>query len=309
MTDTQLLITAVLLLTAIAGTLALVVKRLRLDRLAARRMAALHDLLGRAQEQNQLFDISVDGAIRRSPMSGLLAGFSATALQMEILAFVPGELRGEPVEVYFRVNAPEGPAFYRFRSAIAQVRSGNAISRVSLAFPTDIFLGQKRRFFRVQPPKEKVRLIGVWNLPAEKALPRDTAEIGPPLLHYKFGDGAETMQVADISTSGMALSFPLPDPEKRPVDLKLGDRVLCLLVYQVAKENRIVTFWCTCTVSNERTPQEPEPMLIFGLRFTNWAVLERGNSEIRWFNSTEENGASPITQWVRQLEVERRGHP
>ena len=172
--------------------------------------------------------------------------------------------------------------------------------------PKDIDAGQKRHFIRVKPPKDLVRVIGVWEMDPAKPMPRNTAEIGRPLLHYKSGMENELVQVADISATGMALRFPAESLEDKPVDLNKGSQLLCLIIYQMSKEDRVVTFWCTCDVLNIRMQKEPTPALVLGTEFSNWAVLEQGKADINWFHSTPKSGVSPITQWVMQMDIQQR---
>ncbi|MBQ9453339.1 MAG: PilZ domain-containing protein [Desulfovibrio sp.] len=305
MTNIQLLITIIILLAAISAIALLLRNRLQYRRAAQQRLAVMHELLETAQGQNELFDISVKRKdAKHNALSGMLSSVGDT-LEMEILSYVSPELSGEEVEVYFRIRSTDGLAFYKFTSTVQHVQGNIEKSRISLQFPADITAGQKRQFFRVNPPKETVRVIGLWDLPVGKPAPRDTSEIGRPLLHYKYGTGNETVQVSDISGTGVALRFPMPDPSCKPVDLEEGTQVLCLIVYHMGKDGRMVTFWCTCTVLNIREQQDP-PALVLGMKFTNWAVLEHGKSEINWFHSKQDSGVSPITQWVMQVDREQR---
>ena len=201
---------------------------------------------------------------------------------------------------------PEGPAFFKFQSTVQQVKGSYEKSYIMLAMPKEIDAGQKRHFIRVKPPKDLVRAIGVWEMDPAKPIPRNTCEIGRPLLHYKAGMENELVQVADISATGMALRFPAESLEDKPVDLNKGSQLLCLIIYQVSKDDRVVTFWCTCDVLNIRMQNGPEPALILGTEFSNWAVLEQGKSEINWFHSTPKSGVSPITQWVMQMDIQQR---
>lgn len=305
MTDTQLFITIAVALTALCVLFFIIRQHLQYTRAARKRAAIIRELLESAQAQNELFDVSVKHkSAKHNALSGMLASTDG-ALELEILSYVSPELVGEEVEVFFRIRSADGFGFYKFSSTVRRVQGNIEKSRVTLDFPTDISTGQKRQFFRVNPPKETVRVIGLWELPAGKPPPRDTSEIGRPLLHYKYGTGKETMQVADISGTGVALRFPLPDPDSRPVDLEQGSQVLCLIVYHMGKDSRMVTFWCTCEVLNVRVTQEPST-LVLGMQFTNWAVLEHGKSEIHWFHSKQDSGVSPITQWVMQVDREQR---
>ena len=306
MTGTELLIIVVLLLVALCVTLVVVKGRLQTIRQEAKRTEMIRSMLETAQGQNEIFDLNVEERHSHKGLAGTLTKILTTQLELEVLSYVSRELEGTLAEVYFRAMLPEGPAFFKFHSTIQQVKGSYEKSYLMLSMPKEIDAGQKRHFIRVKPPKDLVRVIGVWEMDPAKPIPRNTCEIGRPLLHYKAGMENELVQVADISATGMALRFPAESLEDKPVDLDKGSQLLCLIIYQVNREERVVTFWCTCDVLNIRMQNEPAPALIMGTEFSNWAVLEQGKCEINWFHSTPKSGVSPITQWVMQMDIQQR---
>ena len=306
MTGTELLIIVVLLLVALCVTLVVVKGRLQIIRQEAKRTEMIRSMLETAQEQNEIFDLNVEERHSHKGLAGTLTKILTAQLELEILSYVSRELEGTLAEVYFRAMLPEGPAFFKFHATVQQVKGSYEKSYLMLSMPKEIDAGQKRHFIRVKPPKELVRVIGVWEMDPAKPIPRNTCEIGRPLLHYKAGMESELVQVADISATGMALRFPAESLEDKPVDLDKGSQLLCLIIYQVNREERVVTFWCTCDVLNMRMQNEPAPALIMGTEFSNWAVLEQGKCEINWFHSTPKSGVSPITQWVMQMDIQQR---
>ena len=306
MTGTELFIVVVFLIVALSVTLVVVKGRLQSIRHEAKRAEMIRHMLETAQEQNEIFDLNAEERHSHKGLAGTLTKILGSQLELEILSYVSRELEGTPVEVFFRAMLPEGPAFFKFQSTVQQVKGSYEKSYIMLAMPKEIDAGQKRHFIRVKPPKDLVRVIGVWEMDPAKPIPRNTCEIGRPLLHYKAGMENELVQVADISATGMALRFPAESLEDKPVDLNKGSQLLCLIIYQVSKDDRVVTFWCTCDVLNIRMQPGPDPALILGTEFSNWAVLEQGKSEINWFHSTPKSGVSPITQWVMQMDIQQR---
>ena len=306
MTGTELFIVVVSLIVALSVTLVVVKGRLQSIRHEAKRAEMIRHMLETAQEQNEIFDLNAEERHSHKGLAGTLTKILGSQLELEILSYVSRELEGTPVEVFFRAMLPEGPAFFKFQSTVQQVKGSYEKSYIMLAMPKEIDAGQKRHFIRVKPPKDLVRVIGVWEMDPAKPIPRNTCEIGRPLLHYKAGMENELVQVADISATGMALRFPAESLDDKPVDLDKGSQLLCLIIYQVNKEDRVVTFWCTCDVLNVRMQKEPIPALVLGTEFSNWAVLEQGKSEINWFHSTPKSGVSPITQWVMQMDIQQR---
>ena len=306
MTGTELFIVVVFLIVALSVTLVVVKGRLQSIRHEAKRAEMIRHMLETAQGQNEIFDLNAEERHSHKGLAGTLTKILGSQLELEILSYVSRELEGTSVEVFFRAMLPEGPAFFKFQSTVQQVKGSYEKSYIMLAMPKEIDAGQKRHFIRVKPPKDLVRVIGVWEMDPAKPIPRNTCEIGRPLLPYQAGMENELVQVADISATGMALRFPAESLEDKPVDLNKGSQLLCLIIYQVSKDDRVVTFWCTCDVLNIRMQNGPEPALILGTEFSNWAVLEQGKSEINWFHSTPKSGVSPITQWVMQMDIQQR---
>ena len=306
MTGTELFIVVVFLIVALSVTLVVVKGRLQSIRHEAKRAEMIRHMLETAQEQNEIFDLNAEERHSHKGLAGTLTKILGSQLELEILSYVSRELEGTSVEVFFRAMLPEGPAFFKFQSTVQQVKGSYEKSYLLISMPKEIDAGQKRHFIRVKPPKDLVRVIGVWEMDPAKPIPRNTCEIGQPLLHYKAGMENELVQVADISATGMALRFPAESLDDKPVDLDKGSQLLCLIIYQVNKEDRVVTFWCTCDVLNVRMQKEPIPALVLGTEFSNWAVLEQGKSEINWFHSTPKSGVSPITQWVMQMDIQQR---
>lgn len=307
MTGKQLLLVCIAVLVVFCITAIIAQTYLQRQRQAARRKAIIRQMLETAQGQNEIFDIKIlDASATHKGLAALLQNISPTSLGMEVLSFVSQELVGVTVEVYFRATLPEGPTFYKFRAVIESVASGRKKSQLRLTSPEDLAAGQKRVFIRIKPPKDKVSVIGVWEIDSSKPIPRSTSEISRPLLHYKRGMEKEPVQVENISATGMALRFPMEDLGIKPVDLDKGSQLLCLIIYHMGKDEKIITFWCTCTVLHARVHEGSNPALVLGTEFTNWAVLEQGKSDIHWFHSTPSRGVSPITQWVMHMDMEQR---
>ena len=112
------------------------------------------------------------------------------------------------------------------------------------------------------------------------------------------------MTIEDISGTGMALRM------QQPVDaetFKTGARLLCLLIYSESKSaGELVTFWCVGKVVNAREVQDKSQSLILGVEFTKWALLEKGKSNINWFQNSPTVGVGPISQWVMKMSLEQR---
>ena len=122
MTGTELLIIFGILIAALCFTLVVIKGRLQGMRHEAKRADLIRHLLEKAQEQNEIFDLNAEERPNSKGMAGTLTKILPAMLELEILSYVSRELEGSSVEVYFRALLPEGPAFFKFRAIVQQVR-------------------------------------------------------------------------------------------------------------------------------------------------------------------------------------------
>ncbi|MDR2055977.1 MAG: hypothetical protein LBQ10_08955 [Desulfovibrio sp.] len=283
-------------------------KKHQIQKLAARRRTILIDLLRKAQEQNEIFNIKLLGEEGgKYGLSALLLKINDHQLEMEVLEYVPMEWVDTNIDVYFRVTLQEGPIFYKFRAVVQKVRAQSQRSHLFVTPPQDLEVGQKRNFIRVRPPQESVRAVAVWYLDPTRPIPRTTAEVGPPLFHYRYGMDAAPVVLENISSTGFALRFALSVPAEPPEHLAKGSQLLCLVIYSADEHNeQFNLFWSTNEIVNSRVEEGENPTLVLGTMFTNWAMLGQGKTEIHWFHTSPTRGVMPITQWVMQIDRKQR---
>ena len=310
MVDTE---TFIIILSALCLIIVILLVIMRKKSVAAKeelkRKSVTMNVLQTAQSQNEIFEMHMlDNTAAKTTMAAILESINVDKLGYEILGHVPRGWTGSIAEIYFRVVLSNGPAFYKFNAQIQSVHGGRDKSHIRVNTPMDLEVGQKRGFIRLKPNKDAVKVIGLWKLDPAKPLPKNKSEISSPLTHYKVGMKEEPIQIENISGSGLAIRFPLIDPQNPPVELELGDLLLCLIIYAFEDHDseKLVTFWCTSEIVNSRILDSKPSALLFGLEFTNWAVMEQGESDINWFHSSPSRGASPITQWVLRMDMGKR---
>ena len=273
---------------------------------ASDRRSHIFTTLETAREQFATFNLRlVSDTPGVSGLSAIPIDVDERVLHLEVSDYVDEAWKGRPVDAYFRVDSEDGPVFYVFRSVFLSISPDFGKARVALAVPEHLRVEKKRHFVRMRPQDEAVRVIGVWPLAEGQALPRSTADIGAPLSHATPGMKVKPVQVEDISASGLALRFPGKESPQLAAIGK-GSHLLCLVVYVPESGNdKTTAFWCTGDVVNERVSQGNPPARILGVEFTNWAVLEQGDSEIHWSHSSPSRGVKPILQWVGRMDRKR----
>lgn len=277
-------------------------------RVQKRHRNIIRQMLQAAQEQNEIFDLKMlDSEDDKKGFAAILLEQKPASLSMEVLSYVSGEWTGARVVVHFRDPRPEEPVYYKFSSTIQAVQSGREKSFLTLAAPTDLEVGQKRKFIRIKPHKDAVWSISAWPVDPAKPLPRSTVEAGPAVISYKLGMEDAPVQVENISGTGMALRFQKECAEAWPVDLVKGSQILCAIEYLMdTKSEQPGTYWCVCRIVNSREVETPVPALILGVEFTNWALPEKDQPRLHWFRCSSTMGVTQITQWVMRMNLEQR---
>ena len=278
----------------------------RARRRASDRRVQIMGTLEAAREQFATFNLRpISDTPGQSGLSAILLDMDERTLHLEVADYVDEAWKGLPVDAYFRVDGEDGPIFYVFRSLFLGISPDFGKARVALALPEDLRVEKKRHFVRMRPQEDAVRVIGVWPLTEGQPLPHSTGDIGAPLSHATPGMQDKPVQVEDISASGLALRFPGKESPALAAIGK-GSHLLCLVVYVLdLSQNKPTAFWCTGEVVNERRSTGHTPARILGVEFTNWAVLEQGDSEIHWSHSSPSRGVKPILQWVERMDKKR----
>lgn len=268
------------------------------------RQSFVLDTLEQARKQFEIFNIKADAeGEAKNGISALLEKITGNSLIMESSNYIPQDLVNKEAEVFFRVRKEDGPVFFAFQSSIRKINSDYEHSEIELAIPEHIRVEQKRHFLRVQPQKNDVQVIGIWPVKPGNRLPHSSTDLGKPISQYRKGRTGETVQVENVSASGIALRFKLDKDGQAPVETEKGRQLICLVVYQMEEnETRPTAFWCTGEIMNSRIGEGQEKELVLGLEYTNWAVLEQGTSDIHWAHSSPTRGARPILQWVKKIE-------
>ena len=305
MMNTADLLLSLLFFLALCG-LWLLWRVLRARRHASSRRDYIFAMLEMAREQFATFNLRlISDTPGSSGLSAILVDMDDATLHLEVADYVDEAWKGLPVDAYFRVDTEDGPIFFVFRSLFLDILPDFGKPRVAVALPDNLRVEKKRRFVRVRPQEEAVRVIGVWALPEGQTLPHSTAEIGAPLSHATPNMKDKPVQVEDISASGLALRFPGKETEVLRA-IGIGSHVLCLVVYVLdLHSDKTTPFWCTGEVMNERKSQEQPPARILGVEFTNWAILEPGSNEIHWSHSSPSRGIKPILRWVERMDRKR----
>ncbi len=213
----------------------------------------------------------------------------------------------EPVQVFFKTTAKRKASYYQFSSYVidAQIRRNTFV--LQLPVPATLEPGQKRSFVRVEPQKGAVLGLGLWPMSDRLPLPTSIHTMKQATFNFRPGK-SEDVRVVNLSAGGMRLSM---DKELKPfdtLDLSTGSQVLCLLVLRSNEGEMPLPFWLACTIVSFSENQEKNSPLFLGLRFTNWALMENGRTDIVWFPIHKDRGVAPLASWVMRHHLEQSKH-
>lgn len=268
------------------------------------RQSFVMDCLEQAKAQYEIFNIKPDiEGEAKNGISALLEKIDAKSILLESSNYIPPDWQGKAADVFFRVRREEGPVFYAFSASIRKIVSDYELSKIELSMPDHVRVEKKRHFIRVQPQQNDVQVIGVWPIKPGSRLPKTSADIGKPISQFRKGRTEDTVQVENVSASGIALRFKLDKDGKPPLAFNKGSQLICLVVYQMEDDaGKPTAFWCSGEIMNSRIAEGHEKELVVGMEYTNWAILEQGTSDIHWAHSSPTRGARPIIQWVQKIE-------
>lgn len=265
----------------------------------------VHDTLAQARAQSEIFDLKLGSSGgTRSGISATLQGTDRSGLLFVAdspLPDIPGE---SAATAYFKVRVDGVPVFYTFDSQVRNVKTEGDESRLLLAMPSHLRVEKKRSFIRVTPPRAEIQAISVWPLEPGKRLPLTADELPSPLATFRQGKDPITLELENISATGLALRFFADNEGKFPVGAESGRQFICLVAYRPGadSQDRATAFWCTGEAMNARVAEAGGSALVLGLEFTNWAALKPGDKEIHWAHSSPSRGVKPILQWVEQID-------
>ncbi len=266
--------------------------------------------IAEAQLQRELFNVEImeesEDAAQHKGFVGALQRCQNGILALEVLSALPSGYFGKTVCVYFRLKSNNTQNFFRFTSRIEALQSKHGVSTVCLAIPECFEGEQKRNFYRVQPLPGSVRALGLWELNASQPMPETTADLKRPLCATKEGIAQPCIQLDNVSASGIALSMPINHPDGPAPDLTRGTQILCLIAFRY--NGSLLTFWCTGEIVNSRD-KDNGASRVYGIEFTNWAILQNGQSAFNWFHASPVRGIPIISQWVDSMDTSRGGRP
>jgi hypothetical protein len=212
---------------------------------------------------------------------------------------------GEPVKVYFKLNAKGVGGFYAFSSHVLGMRDTSSGVSVKLALPSEIAPMQKRSFVRITPSPTHLLGIGLWSLNPALPLPQTHTKLGKPILSYR-PDKLAQCTLLNLSAGGMRMKVPKELLQLFPAGLPLDSQLLCLLLLRSSEHDHRLPFWLVCTVVSLMDDLEKvKPGIIVGLKFKTWAHAEANSYVISWFPLGRSGEVPPLASWVIRHHMEQ----
>lgn len=236
---------------------------------------------------------------------GIIDHFSFKEDELVLSTFeeIPQAKVGLRCELYFNLLAEDRKerVFYKFSAVPQAITQSELFCTIRFSMPSSLEDGQKRAFLRVSPMPKSVNLVALWLRKPNQPLPRTTSEVGNPYLSSRNEDGQDCFAVDIDNISAMGLGVRVPDSEQKTI-LDNGE-ILCLMVYNESlEEERFINFCCTGRITNVRKAEGQSGMRVIGIEFTNWALLQKGDTRIHWYTLNKATGIEPILNWVQKLQ-------
>jgi hypothetical protein len=268
------------------------------------RKDVIRTIIQEAQKHKETFELKLyaekDGS---NSLLGVMRHYDRYRIEIEVFTPIDTRLEGTGINVHFSLKGPHGPIFYKFDSTILSIHNLTNLNRfhIGIVPPHDLKVAQKRGFIRVTPSREMIRVIAIWPMDDDSPIPKKIADLGRPAIYYRRGMKESHVNVENISASGIALRIPTQGNPTTLNPIK-GSEMLALIVYEHEKKcKQVVTFWCTCIVTNVRPVPSFNQYIVLGMQFMKWTVTKPGNKQLNWFRTSPMIGISPITQWVTHI--------
>ena len=274
------------------------------------------------KEPSQILDLLRDTVDQRSRFELLLSGRGGVlpaycspikvtnntfTLECDSLKDFSGNLDGREVTAFFRVTENKQQLGFGFTTTITAMRPLNQNWIIELNLPTLIDRRQKRGYLRVNPPKEYVQGIAVWNDPTDETghIPKDVREWGKPLMAY-IPSKLSQVQLNNISAGGMRLTVPLQSYKDMGLEFNLSNRFAVLLeLKEVGETDQRLRFWTLCRIQNYYTDFTTQGVEI-GLQFMFHAKPQEAEQPtfLYWTQLPEGGEIEAIGNWSMLYHLE-----
>ncbi|MDQ7031123.1 MAG: hypothetical protein Q9M37_00180 [Desulfonauticus sp.] len=214
---------------------------------------------------------------------------------------------GRKLSCFFRIGDNLNPIFYNFQSVIEGYDfddKGFCILRIK--FPEVVFLGQKRRFLRIEIPSKYLKVVQVWPSVLDKfaGFSKNVLTWGEPLA--KYDEENKELLLKDISGGGIKLGIK-KDKIKNLSKFKKENEYVFLYIEFEDKSLSPAFFYFICRLKNVYFTDESElDFYFFGFQFVAEGKLDK-KGEIEWNDIALDQGCERLENWLfaKYLELYR----
>lgn len=273
---------------------------------ADRQQRITREILETAMNQRSTLALEFTGAeMQGRKLSGPCVKLGAGSLLIDVGgAYASPVWNRQPVQVFFKTTTKRKASYYQFNSQVMDAQICGDTFVLQLPVPDELDPGQKRSFVRVEPQGDSVLGIGLWPMSDSVPLPTDINDMERAVFNYRPGK-AEDVHIVNLSAGGMRLSMEKKLNPFETLDLSNGSQLLCLLILRSNEGEGSLPFWLACTIVSCGEDPEKRGTLFLGLRFTNWALMEEGETGIAWFPIHKDRGVAPLATWVMRHHLEQ----
>jgi len=236
------------------------------------------------------------GEEMRTSMPCAVAEISDTHLTLELPFGVhPSPTwTGRMITAYFHIGAQQGPiTYYFFRAPIATVHpSATDVPTMTVAFPQELELGQRRRHFRLDLPSADLRDLRLWTSQTTLPLDADPNHWPEPLLTFPH------VGLVDISAGGVRLSVDarrLPRPQEGS---SVSLETVLLFLALASPEEVPVGYFVEARLRNQFKDYATSRLLM-GYEFQKFAAQpSQAGETLIWKAVNPEYGLEDLGNWI-----------
>ncbi|WP_456325383.1 hypothetical protein [Desulfonauticus submarinus] len=209
---------------------------------------------------------------------------------------------------FFKIGSGKLNAiFYNFKSIVVDYYVDKGSYIIKLKLPEKLYLGQKRRFLRIEIPSKYIKSIKLWSASLDKyaGFSKDISEWGVPLGLYD--ERKRSIFLKDISGGGIKLGIKkkiVSDVVKFKRD---NEYIFLYLHLNPTYTNSNMFFYFICKLKNVYQVDDPE-FYFFGFQFVAEGKVKANSTQIEWKEIPLEQGCESLGNWLfeKYLEIYRQ---
>ncbi len=276
-------------------------------KMAELRTDQAREVLKIAEKERSKVEVAFSSG-RSVPCAMVEATDQVINLEAPDYANITSEFAGKEVQCFFRIRDPQGKTKFLFFNFFANILSvqprADNFKILSLSTPNEMYQGQKRTSYRLNPPRHMILDFKAWPDSFSQA---PISQLPEPTFSFRPSGGVMRTFLSNISSGGLLLEVERNQLVRSSLPLDTGKSwFLRLVVKDPAKEENL-TWWLVARLV--KVFENTNARFELAFKFTAFGAGLRENRRVDWRIPRGDDGVPEISSWVfkRAVELVREG--